>query len=189
MITILRLYWKQILFWLAIVALIVITNLYYNARKDAARERENVRQSWQVNPTQTLTKQEIVEMLASRDNRYLRHIDSIVKANRMNPKGIIEEHNVTNIYKDTTILKIDAPKPGILKPIDVGDKCWGFKGVISSDGLVINQRYSAVEIDLFDYAKPKKFLFIRIGWNKPNMKAFSDCGTVTVRSFKRANPP
>jgi hypothetical protein len=182
-------YWKEVLFTLLVSSLFLISGLYTNARRDAERERENVRQSWQANPTQTLTKEEILQMLAQRDNRYLGHIDSIVRANRMNPRGIIESHNITNVFKDTTILHLDAPRPGILKPIEVGDKCWGFKGVISSEGLVINQRYSAVEIDLFDYAKPKKFLFIRLGWNKPQLKAFSDCGSVSVRSFKRASAP
>lgn len=179
-------FWKQILFWLLVIALMTGAKSYYRTLQDLATAKENVRQSQLSNPTFTLTKEELVKLLNERDNRTLKHVDSLFKANKINPKGVLEEHNITNNYykKDTTV--IYWPATNTISPIEIGDRCWGFKGVINNQKLEIKEKYFHAEIDLVDYAKPKKILFIRVGWHKPVLKSFADCGTVSVRSYKRA---
>ena len=189
MITLLRMYWKQILFILMVVTISVMGSMLHNSNIARARAQENVRQLQQLNSTLTLTASEFKDMLKTSDLRWVRHIDSLFKANKFNPKGVLEVHNITNTYRDTTIVNVPAAVALEPKPISGGDKCWGFSGLISTSGLVIKDRYFNAEIDLIDYARPKKFLFIRIGWHPPDLKSFSDCGTVTVRSYKRAKPP
>lgn len=184
MITILRMFWKQILFILMVITISVMGSMMNNLRRDKARAEENVRQMQQLNSTLVLTNREFRDLLKNSDQRSARHIDSLFKANKFNPKGVGEVHNIINNYRDTTIINVPvAMEP---KEIKVGDKCWGFSGEISLSGLTIKEKYFNSEIDLVDYAKPKKFLFIRIGWHPPDLKAFSDCGTVVVKSYKRA---
>lgn len=179
-------YWKQLLFFLVVIALIIEGNLHYNAVRDKARAEENIRQLQFVNSTLTLTPKELDERLRKSEQRSDRHLDSLFKANKINPKGVQEAHNIVNNYykKDSTTIII--PATSTLTPISVGDVCWGFSGFINNQKLEIKERYFHAEIDLVDYAKPRKFLFIRIGWHPPELKAFSDCGTVTVKSYKRA---
>ena len=189
MITILRLYWKQILFILMVITISVMGSMLHNSNIEKARAQENVRQMQQINSTLTLTAREFKDMLKTSEQRTARHVDSLFKANKINPKGVLEVHNITNNYKDSTIINVPVPVAMEPKPINVGDKCWGFSGIISPFGLTIKEKYFNSEIDLVDYARPKKFLFIRVGWHPPDLKSFSDCGTVTVRSYKRAKPP
>ncbi len=186
MITILRFYWKQILFILMVLTISILGSLLHDALREKARQEENVRQMQQLNSTLTLTAREFKEMLKTSDLRSARHIDSLFKANKINPKGVLEVHNITNNYKDSTIINVPIPVAMEPRPINIGDKCWGFSGIISPSGLTIKEKYFNSEIDLVDYARPKKFLFIRFGWHPPDLKAFSDCGTVTVKSYKRA---
>jgi len=186
MITILRLYWKQILFILMVMTISIMGSMLHNSNIERARAQENVRQMQQLNSTLVLTNREFRDLLKTSDQKSARHIDSLFKANKFNPKGVGEVHNIINNYRDTTIINVPVPVAMEPKPIKVGDKCWGFSGEISLSGLTIKEKYFNSEIDLVDYAKPKKFLFIRIGWHPPDLKAFSDCGTVTVKSYKRA---
>jgi hypothetical protein len=186
MITIIRLFWKQILFVLMVLTISILGSMLRNSMIERARLQENFHQMQQDNSTLTLTVREFKDLLKTSEQRTFRHFDSLFKANKINPKGVVEAHNITNIYRDTTIINIPVPVALEPKPITVGDKCWGFSGIISPSGLTIKEKYFSSEIDLVDYARPKKFLFIRIGWHPPDLKAFSDCGTVTVKSYKRA---
>lgn len=179
-------YWKQILFVLMVVTISVMGSMLRNSNIEKARAQENVRQMQQINSTLTLTAREFKDLLKTSEQRTARHVDSLFKANKINPKGVTEVHNITNNYRDSAIINIPVAVVLEPKPINVGDKCWGFSGLISTSGLVIKDRYFNAEIDLVDYAKPKKFLFIRFGWHPPELKSFSDCGTVTVKSYKRA---
>lgn len=186
MITILRLYWKQLLFVGMVVIISILGSLLRDALREKARQEENVRQMQQENSTLTLTSKELKDLLKTSELRMARHVDSLFKVNKINPKGVQEVHNITNTYRDTTIIKVPILAAMEPKPINVGDKCWGFSGTLSASGLTIKEKYFNSEIDLVDYARPKKFLFIRVGWHPPNLRAFSDCGTVTVKSYKRA---
>lgn len=172
-----------------VVVIVCLGELLRNALSDKARAEENVRQTQLINSTLTLTAKEFKDLLKTSEQRTARHVDSLFKANKINPKGVQEAHNIVNNYykKDSTTIII--PATSTLTPISVGDVCWGFSGVINNQKLEIKERYFHAEIDLVDYAKPKKFLFIRFGWHPPELKSFSDCGTVTVRSYKRAKPP
>ena len=169
-----------------VVVIVCLGELLRSALSDKARAEENVRQTQLVNSTLILTAKEFKDLLKTSEQRTARHVDSLFKANKINPKGVLEVHNITNTYRDTTIVNVPVAVALEPKPINEGDKCWGFSGLISTSGLVIKERYFNAEIDLVDYARPKKFLFIRVGWHPPDMKAFSDCGTVTVKSYKRA---
>lgn len=182
-------YWKQILFILMVVTIAMMGSMLRKSNIEKARAQENVRQMQQLNSTLTLTAKEFKDLLKTSEQRTAKHVDSLFRANKINPKGVLEVHNITNTYRDTTIVNVPAAVALEPKPINVGNKCWGFSGLISTSGLVIKERYFNAEIDLVDYARPKKFLFIRIGWHPPDLKSFSDCGTVTVRSYKRAKPP
>lgn len=179
-------YWKEILFVILVIAVSVMANALFNMSEEKARAQENVRQMQQLNYTLTLTSREFRNMLSTSEQRTMKHIDSLMKVNKMVIKGVGEIHNITNNYvkKDSTIVMV--PMTAISTPVSVGDQCWGFSGTINNQELIIKERYFHAEIDLVDYAKPKKFLFFRFGWHPPDLKSFSDCGTVTVRSYKRA---
>jgi hypothetical protein len=169
-----------------VITVSVMANALFNMSEEKARAQENVRQMQEVNSTLTLTAREFKNMLSTSEQRTMKHFDSLFKANKMVIKGVNEVHNITNTYikKDSTIVMV--PVTNVNFPLSIGDKCWGFNGFINNQQLVIKERYSHSEIDLVDYARPKRFLFIRVGWNPPVMKGFSDCGTITVRSYKRA---
>ena len=186
MITLFIKYWKEILAILAVLIISIMANALYNMSTEKARAQENVRQMQEINSTLTLTSKEFKEILNKSEMKSVKHIDSLFKANKINPKGVVEEHNLNNNYykKDSTIVMI--PINNITLPISIGDKCWGFTGTISNLKLEIKEKHFNVETDLVDYAKPKKFLGIIWGWHPPDMKAFVDCGTVTVKSYKRA---
>ena len=180
--------WKTILFVFFSILLFSIAILIGWLREvniEKKRMEENLRQTQLENSTLTLSSNEFREFLHNSEQRTARHVDSLFKANKINPRSVNEVHNITNTYKDTTIVKIAVPKSDIIKPLVVGDKCWGFSGTISNNELVIKERYFVNEIDLVDYAKPKKFLGIRFGWHNPQIEAFSDCGKVTVRTYRK----
>jgi len=186
MITLLLKYWKEILAILMVIAISVLANMLYNTSQDKARAEENVRQMQLINTTLTLTSKEFKDLLSKSEQRTAKHIDSLFKANKINPKGVQEAHNIVNNYYKKDSTNIYIPVTNALTPISVGDQCWGFSGIMNNQKLEIKEKYFHSEIDLVDYAKPKKFLFIRVGWHPPELKSFSDCGTVTVRSYKRA---
>lgn len=178
--------WIPALIILLIVGLSLSVSQCRNEHERAEREHSNFMESQKLNATLVMTPAELKKYLVESTDRTARHTDSLFKANKINPKGVEESHNIVSNYykKDSTILIIPATSK--LIPIEEGDKCWGFSGLWSNNKLIITERRSHAEIDLIDYAKPKKFLFFRIGWKDPKLEAFTDCGTVTVKSYKRA---
>ncbi len=181
-------YWKVYLFlFISILLFVVFVQIgrIVKLNQEKKRMEENLQQTQKDNSTLILTKDELKELLSRSEQRTARHVDSLQKSNKISTKAVNEVHNITSSYKDTTIVSIDIPPPEVIKPINIGNKCWGFSGTISNNELIINERYFTSEIDLVDYAKPRKFLGIRLGWQKPQIEAFSDCGKVTVRTYRK----
>ena len=121
------------------------------------------------------------------DTRSKVKIDSLLEVIKKKPKDIKQATDIQVQYKDTGSTKIvyktviKQPDSSYLIPVSFESGCWGFKGEISSKDQ--NSKLDIKEKTFNNSAqiliiKKKKFLWWTI--RKESIRAFSDCGEISV---------
>jgi len=113
-------------------------------------------------------------------------IDSILKASKIKAKNVTSITERYFYYRDTSYSSI-RPDPvitpsGKIYPVDYKKDCFSFKGFMIVDTLlrpaliITDRKFENNTVDVGYIYRPKKFLGIRFGKWKGDLKSVSDCG-------------
>jgi len=130
----------------------------------------------------TLTLKEFVATMSTER-------DSLLRVAKIRPKTITKIIETKTIIHDTIEKKVYVQSSGkdtwFIKD---SAKCWDWQAMayLWNDSLIVNRtdfKYHNATLDVFNWFRPHKFLFIRYGKKQTTQTSSSECGETTSKTI------
>ncbi len=175
--------------FLIVVLIVLSIVLYWSYRQNIALKIDNSRinENFIQKDRQVSQMNLTISEYESLEIKTKSRIDSLLELINRKPKDVAQATDIQIQYIDTGSTKIvyknpvKQPDSSYLIPVSFDSGCWGFKGEINSKDQ--NSKLDIKEKSFNNSAqiliiKKKKFLWWTI--RKESIRAFSDCGEISV---------